>query len=116
MKYYSSTEMQKHDFYRMPKVLICDKKYRELSNNAKLLYAIILDRASLSETNAWIDEQNKVVVFLTIDEACKLLNIGHNTATKIFKELDDYGLIERKKQGFAKANIIYPKLPQPTEK
>lgn len=64
----------------------------------------------------WIDEQNKVVVFLTIDEACKLINIGHNTATKIFKELDDYGLIERKKQGFARANIIYPKLPQPTEK
>ena len=56
------------------------------------------------------------MVFLTIDEACKLLNIGHNTATKIFKELDDYGLIERKKQGFARANIIYPKLPQPTEK
>ena len=116
MKYYSSTEMQKHNFYRMPKVLICDKKYRELSNNAKLLYSIILDRASLSESNAWIDEQNNVVVFLTIDEACKLLNIGHNTATKIFKELDDYGLIERKKQGFARANIIYPKLPQPTEK
>ena len=116
MKYYSSAEMQKHNFYRMPKVLICDKKYQELSNNAKLLYAIILDRASLSESNAWIDEQNKVVVFLTIDEACKLLNIGHNTATKIFKELDDCGLIERKKQSFARANIIYPKLPQPTEK
>ena len=116
MKYYSSTDIQQHNFYRLPKVLICDKKYRELSNNAKLLYTIILDRASLSESNAWIDEQNKVVVFLTIDEACKLLNIGHNTATKIFKELDDYGLIERKKQGFARANIIYPKLPQPTEK
>lgn len=116
MKYYSSVEMQQHSFYRMPKVLICDKKYRELSSNAKLLYAIILDRASLSESNAWIDDQNKVVVFLTIDEACKLLNIGHNTATKIFKELDDCGLIERKKQGFARANIIYPKLPQQTEK
>lgn len=116
MKYYSSAEMQKHNFYRMPKMLICDKKYRELSSNAKLLYAIILDRASLSESNAWIDEQNKVVVFLTIDEACKLLNIGHNTANKIFKELDDYDLIERKKQGFARANIIYPKLPQQTEK
>ena len=116
MKYYSSLEMQQHSFYRIPKVLICDKKYRELSNNAKLLYAIILDRASLSESNAWIDEKNKVVVFLTIDETCKLLNIGHNTATKIFKELDDCGLIERKKQGFARANIIYPKLPQTTEK
>lgn len=116
MKYYSSTEVQKHNFYRMPKFLICDEKYKKLSNNAKLLYAIILDRASLSESNAWIDEQNKVVVFLTIGEACNLLNIGHNTATKIFKELDDYGLIERKKQGFAKVNIIYPKLPQQTEK
>jgi hypothetical protein len=116
MKYYSSADMQQHNFYRMPKMLICDEKYKGLSNNAKLLYTIILDRASLSESNAWIDEQNKVVVFLTIDEACKLLNIGHNTATKIFKELDDYGLIERKKQGFARANIIYPKLPQPTEK
>lgn len=115
-QYYSSAEMQKYNFYRMPKVLIGNEKYLELSNNAKLLYAIILDRASLSERNAWIDEQNKVVVFLTIDEACRLLNIGHNTATKIFKELDDYGLIERKKQGFARANIIYPKLPQPTEK
>ena len=59
MKYYSSLEMQQHNFYRMPKVLICDEKYRELSNNAKLLYAIILDRASLSESNAWIDEQKK---------------------------------------------------------
>jgi len=108
--------MRRHNFYRLPKVLTCDEKYRELSNNAKLLYAIILDRASLSEVNAYVDENGKVCVFLTIDEACKLLNIGHNTATKIFKELDDYGLIERKKQGFARANIIYPKLPQPTEK
>lgn len=116
MKYYSGAEMQQHNFYRMPKALIYDEKYRKLSNNAKLLYAIILDRASLSESNAWIDDQNKVVIFLTIDEACKLLNIGHNTATKIFKELDDCSLIERKKQGFARANIIYPKLPQPTEK
>lgn len=116
MKYYSGAEMQQHNFYRMPKALIYDEKYRKLSNNAKLLYAIILDRASLSESNAWIDDQNKVVIFLTIDEACKLLNIGHNTATKIFKELDDCSLIERKKQGFARANIIYPKLPQPTKK
>lgn len=117
MKYYSSTEMQKHNFFRMPKVLICDKKYRELSNNAKLLYAIILDRASLSESNAWIDDQNKVVVFLTIGEACNLLNIGHNTATKIFKELDDYGLIERKNKALQEQiSFIRNCLNQPENK
>lgn len=116
MKYYSNTEMQKHNFYRMPKLLIRDEKYKKLSNNAKLLYAIILDRASLSESNFLVDEKRRVIVFVTVDEACKLINIGHNTATKIFKELDDYGLIERKKQGFVRANIIYSKLPQPTEK
>ena len=102
--------LKKQCFYRFPKSIILDERYKYLSNNAKLLYGIILDRASLSEINGLCDKDGRIQVFLTNEQACKILNIGHNTASKIFKELDDFDLIDRSKQGFGKANIIYPKI------
>ena len=108
--YFSSELLKKQCFYRFPKSIILDERYKYLSNNAKLLYGIILDRASLSELNGLCDKDGRVQVYLTNEQACKILNIGHNTASKIFKELDDFDLIDRSKQGFGKANIIYPKI------
>lgn len=108
--YYSSELLRKQSFYRLPKSIILDERYRDLSNTAKLLYGLILYRASLSENNGLCDKDGRIQVYLTNEQVCQILNIGHNTASKIFKELDDFDLIDRSKQGFGKANIIYPKI------
>lgn len=108
--YFSSEILKKQSFYRLPKSIILDERYKHLSNNAKLLYGIILDRASLSENNGLHDKGGRIQVYLTNEQVCKTLNIGHNSASKVFKELYDFDLIDRTRQGFGKANIIYPKI------
>lgn len=109
--YFSTEKYKNYTFYRFPKFVITDKRYKNLSSNAKLLYGLILDKAGLSEKNYKHDKDGRIKVFFTNKQVCNLLNIGHNTVTKIFKELESYDLIDRSKQGFGQANITYPKLP-----
>lgn len=110
-EYYSKQMLKQHTFYKMPKFLFTDEKYKRLSLSAKVLYSLILDRSSLSSKNKFIDENGNVYVFMTNQEVCEKLCCSHEKASKIFKELEKVELIERKKQGFCRTYIIYPKLP-----
>ena len=74
-----------------------------------MLYGILLDRMSLSMKNGWLDEENKVFIIFTIDEIEETMNIGRNKAINIMKEIQDFGLIEKKRRGLGKPNIIYVK-------
>lgn len=67
----------------------------------------LLDRTALSAKNKWTDEDGKVYVFFTQDEAKEKLNIGTGKATKIFSELDEIGLIIRIRQGQGNPCKIY---------
>ena len=67
-------------YYRIPKALFQDSRFRQLSTDAKTLYGILLDRMSLSVKNGWLDEQNRVFIIFTID--CTL-EITEGTA-KVF--------------------------------
>ena len=93
----------------------------DFSNDAKVLYALMLDRASISKINGFIEADGTVRVYFTVEQAQKKLHRSRQCATRIFRELESCGLICRKKQGLGKPALItlnYPssaKLIQPKE-
>ena len=112
LEYYYGDESEQYTFYRIPKTLIFDPKYRYLSTDAKLLYGLMLDRMGLSKRNNWVDKMNRVYIYFTAQEICEVLNCKNDKALKLLAELDidkGIGLIERIKQGQGKPTKIYVK-------
>ena len=110
--YYYGKEAETFSFFRIPKLLFTDETFRNLSSDAKVLYGILLDRMSLSMKNGWIDEENKVYIIFTIEEIAQIMCCATQKATKILQELDytkGIGLIEKKRLGLGKPNILYVK-------
>ena len=112
LPYFYGHEAEQYSFYRIPKQLISDSRFRNVSTDAKLLYGLMLDRMGLSMKNGWLDEQGRVYIFFVLDEIQDLLQCGHEKAVKLLAALDSekgLGLIERVKQGQGKPTIIYVK-------
>ena len=111
--YYYGAESEQFSFVRVPRVLFTDKEhFGDLSNDAKLLYGLLLDRMSLSRRNNWFDEQNRVYIVFTIDEIEDMLDVSHDKANNLLKELDDVngiGLISKKRRGLGLPSILYVK-------
>ena len=110
--YFYGTEADQFSFYRIPKALFTDDYFKNLSSDAKILYGLMLDRMSLSIKNQWFDDQNRAYIYFSIEDIMELLNCGRNKAIKSMQELDDetgIGLIEKRRQGFGKVNIIFRK-------
>ena len=96
-------------FYRIPKALFQETRFQDLSTDAKTLYGILLDRMSLSVKNGWLDEQNRVFIIFTIEDVKRALCCADNKATKLLRELEKFGLIERKRRGLGKPSLVYVK-------
>ena len=96
-------------FYRIPKALFQEPRFQSLSTDAKTLYGILLDRMSLSVKNGWLDEQNRVFIIFTIEDVKRALCCADNKATKLLRELEKFGLIERKRRGLGKPSLVYVK-------
>ena len=96
-------------FYRLPKRLFMDNRFRKMTNSAKVLYMILLDRRCLSECNgdAWRDEYGVTFIIFTIEEIMKLMHLGNKKINKMLKELEEHGLVYRRHQGLGKPNKIY---------
>ena len=110
--YYYGMQAEAYSFYRIPKILFTDPFFKKLSCEAKVLYGLMLDRMALSVKNKWFDEEDRVYIIFTIDDARELMGCCKQTAVKIMAELDSQkgiGLIEKKRLGLGKANIIYVK-------
>ena len=88
--------MKGNSFYKLPKVLFSDGKYKGVSTDAKVLYGLLLDRNSLSIKNGWIDNYGRYYQYFTIKECKEKLNFGHDKIAKLFKESEANGLITRK--------------------
>ena len=109
-EYYYGAQAEQFSFYRIPKALFTEPNFRELSTDAKVLYGILLDRMSLSLKNQWLDAQNKVYIIFTVEEIMDALNCANQKATRLMVELEKQaGLIERKRQGLGRPNLIYVK-------
>ena len=108
--YFYGQQAEMFAFYRVPKVLFTEDCFWNVSTDAKLLYGILLDRMNLSARNGWLDEEGRVYIIFTIEEIKGALGCAEKKAVKLLDELEKKcGLIERKRQGLGKPNLIYVK-------
>ena len=110
--YYYGIEAEQFSFYRVPRLLIKDERFKGLSSDAKLLYGLMLDRMSLSMKNGWLDDENRAYIIYTIDNIREDLGCSKEKAVKVLAELDankGIGLVEKIRRGLGKPDIIYVK-------
>ncbi|MCD8225424.1 MAG: replication initiator protein A [Clostridiales bacterium] len=108
--YFYGPQAKQFSFYRIPKVLFTDERFRGVSTDAKILYGILLDRMELSARNGWTDEAGRVYIIFTIEEIMEALSCGNKKVSVLLSELEKKaGLIERRRQGLCRPNLIYVK-------
>lgn len=110
--YFYGSQAEQFSFFRLPKVLVRDSRFKKISSDAKILYGIMLDRMSLSRENRWIDKDNRVYIIFTLKEVMKEFECCQRKAGSLMAELDSksgIGLIEKKRQGLGKPDLIYLK-------
>lgn len=107
--YYYGIEAEQFTFVRVPKVFFTDKEhFGDLSN----VYGLLLERMSLSRKNNWIDKHNRVYIIFPVEEIEEILDVGHEKALNLLKELDDQsgiGLVKKKRRGLGLPSILYVK-------
>lgn len=108
--YFYGAESEQFSFYRIPKVLFTEERFKSISAEAKVLYGLLLDRMSLSAKNGWQDKENRVYIIFTIEDIMEAMGCADQKAGKLLYELENKcRLIERKRQGLGKPNLIYVK-------
>lgn len=108
--YFYGQQADQFSFYRIPKALFTDEAFDSISIEAKLLYGILLDRMNLSAKNGWLDKEGRVYIIFTIDEVKESLRCSNKKAAKTLDELENTaGLIERRRRGLGKPNLLYVK-------
>lgn len=95
-----------YNFIPVPKALAMG--FKSVSINAKWTYSLLLDRMMASRKNAErFHDKNGMYLLFNQDEVAELIGASKRTVIRIFKELEESGLIETRKQGFGKAQKIY---------
>ena len=110
--YFRGLEADRYSFYRVPKALIKVDLFEKMSGDAKLLYAVLLDRMNLSLKNGWQDENGNAYIICTIDEIMDSIRCARQKAVKLLDELEhEYQLVERRRQGFLPMFFVPDALP-----
>ena len=109
LDYFYGQSGELFSYFRIPKALFQDHRFRQLSTDARTLYGILLDRMSLSAKNGWLDEQGRVYIIYTVREVQESLCCAEHKAVKLLRELEDIDLIERKRRGLGRPSLIYVK-------
>ena len=109
LDYFYGQSGELFSYFRIPKALFQDHRFRQLSTDARTLYGILLDRMSLSAKNGWLDEQGRVYIIYTVREVQESLCCAEHKAVKLFRELEDIDLVERKRRGLGRPSLIYVK-------
>lgn len=92
----------------LPSLLLYEEPYKSnLSDKAKLLYMIILDRLKLSIKNNYTNDKNEVYIYLSRQEVQKILSCSDKTVTKTFNELISLELIFEERKAIGKNIKIY---------
>lgn len=106
--YYKINETLSNKYYQIPQELFENSLYKDnLNSDSKILYAFLLDRLSLSQKHHWVDEEYRIYLIFTREEVQEKLHLSGKTVTKAFKQLSNVGLVEEKRQGLGKPNLIY---------
>ena len=104
--YYHGQEQQ-YTFYQMPKQLLKDAQYQDISLDARILYCLLLDRMQLSQKNGWQDEAGRTYIIYTQNEIMKDLSCSSRSVTRMLKDLEEAGMIARKRQTMYRPWWIY---------
>ena len=107
--YYYGSQADQFSFIRIPKVMLTEAVFSNLSIPAKVLYGVLLDRMTLSRKNAWFDEDNRVFIIYQIGEIQEDLGFSKKKAMELLAELEKFGLLEKKRRGHGLPNILYVK-------
>ena len=106
--FYKINEVTQHKYYQVPKELYTNARYKTTtSNDAKMLYALLLDRMELSRTNNWVDSDGTIFLIFKREDLADMLGICTTTVWRAIKQLKEVGLIAEKRQGLNKPNLIY---------
>jgi len=76
LAYFYGKEAEQYSFYRIPKVLLTDQRYKGVSMEAKVLYGLMLDRMGLSVRNDWLGSKGRVYIYFTLEDALAMLGCG----------------------------------------
>jgi hypothetical protein len=104
---YKLGDIDNEQFYILPKGLFINPKYQDISNTARIVYALLKDRMELSRQNGWHDDNGDIYLYFAIEEIGKLISTSRATVTKAMKELQKVELIKIVRQGLTKPNKIY---------
>ena len=104
---YRIEETVKERFIRMPYALFANPQYKPLTPKAKILYALLLDRMTLSIKHGWKNENGEVYLIYPRETIADLLGMQPKTVSSAFRELHDAGLIEEERPGCGRSNRIY---------
>lgn len=107
--YYYGDEAEQFSFIRIPKIMLTDERFSVLSLSAKILYGLLLDRMSLSAKNGWLDEERRVYIIFKIEEIQEMLGFSKKKSIEYLNELEELGLVEKKRRGLGLPSILYIK-------
>ncbi|MCV3154087.1 replication initiator protein A [Enterococcus faecalis] len=107
LNFYSSNEVYAETYYQLPKIFFTNNKYKKMSSDAKIAYALLKDRFNYSIKNNWCDEENHIYFVYTVKDLQKILGCGTEKITKIKKELEQAELLHQKRMGLNKPNRLY---------
>ena len=106
-----TTDSPAASYVPLPRFLLQDETLCEISNDAKVLYALLLDRASISRQNGYVEPDGTIRLYFTVEQAQAKLHRSRQSATRIFRELEYSGLIVRRMQGLGKPSLITMNYP-----
>ena len=95
----------------LPRFLLQDEDLYDITNDAKVLYALLLDRAGISRKKGYIEADGTIRLYFTVEDAKAKLRRSRQVATRVFHELESCGLIFRRKQGLGRPAVITLNLP-----
>lgn len=104
---YTVSDVIDQEFIRFPITLLANPKYKAISLEAKMIYALLLNRLSLSQKNGWINEEKEVYLIYTREEAATMLGISYKKTIAAFKELLAVELLYEVRQGRGFPNLLY---------
>ena len=107
--YYFGSQAEQFSFVRIPRIMLTEPAFQELSLASKVLYGVLLGRMSLSMKNNWFDDENRVYIIYQIGEIQEDLGLTKRKAMDLLSELEDFGLLEKKRRGHGLPNILYVK-------
>jgi len=109
LDYYYKEQADQFSFIRVPKLLMTDSDFAEVSLGAKLMYGVLLDRMGLSTKNRWLDEQGRVFIIYRVSDLQEVMGVTEKTAIKLLKELETFGLVEKRRRGLGLPSLLYVK-------